>query len=254
MAHDHRWLRERPIAHRGLHSDAKGSPENSLLAFSEACRRGFPIELDVRLTRDGRIAVAHDSNVKQPTGVKKRISDMTVKQLREVRIGGTKERVPLLEDVLALVNGQVPILIEIKNRGISKNLEVRVIDMIESYSGQIALESFNPLSISYLRHREVAYPLGQVVGSLKLPKFMRRVILKSLATKVLAKPDFLALKLDELSRAAVERWKQQGITVIAWPVKSEADEEYALKLADNFIFSGYEPTEKRNHPLPNPRT
>jgi glycerophosphoryl diester phosphodiesterase len=179
---------------------------------------------------------------------------MTVKQLRELHISGTKEHVPLLEDVFTLVNGQVPILIEIKNRGFSKDLEARVMSMIESYSGQIALESFNPLSITYLRHKEVAYPLGQVVGSLNLPKFMRRIILKSLTTRVLAKPDFLAVKLNELSPAAVDRWKQQGITVIAWPVKSEADEKRALKLADNFIFSGFEPTEKRDHPLPNPRT
>jgi glycerophosphoryl diester phosphodiesterase len=254
MADDRQWLRERPIAHRGLHNRAEGSPENSLLAFSEACRRGFPIELDVRLTGDGRIAVSHDEDLRRLTGVKKRVSEITVEQLRDLHISGTKEHVPLLEDVLALVNGQVPILIEIKNKGFSKDLEARLISMVESYSGEIALESFNPFSILYLRLKKVRYPLGQVVGSLNLPEFLRRLLKKILATNASTKPDFLSLELNELSPAAVDRWKQQGIIVIAWPVKSEADEKRALKFADNFIFSGYEPTQLRDYPSPDARS
>ena len=100
------------IAHRGLHS--AGKPENSLAAFGAAVRRGYAIELDVHLLSDGSVVVFHDDNLKRMCGADVEVKALTVRKMCKYRLGDTNERIPLLKDVLALVNGAVPLIIELK--------------------------------------------------------------------------------------------------------------------------------------------
>src|SRR3954453_20041913 len=109
------WLVRTPIAHRGLHATLEGRPENSLAAFAHCCQLGFPAELDVRLTRDGEVVVFHDHALKRLTGAAGRVEERDAAELRALRLLGTRERVPLLGEVLELVGGRVPLLIELKS-------------------------------------------------------------------------------------------------------------------------------------------
>jgi glycerophosphoryl diester phosphodiesterase len=128
-----------PIAHRGLHQLAAGAPENSLAAFERACRAGFPIELDVRRTADGHAAVIHDEDLLRLTGQPGTVAATPAGRLGSLRLLGTAERVPLLEEVLRLVAGRVPVLVEVKNEGLPGRLEARVLEVLAGYRGQVAL-------------------------------------------------------------------------------------------------------------------
>lgn len=241
---DDHWLTQSPIAHRGLHDEFDGRPENSLEAFEAACRQGYPIELDVQLTKDHQVAVMHDSDLKNISGKATAPSEINASELKDVTLKRTGRSLSFLEEVLDLVAGRVPILVEVKNRGTSSYLERRVAKMLRPYSGAIAVESFNPLTLVYLRREGVERPLGQVSGRLEDVSAFRRVVGKSLALNLLTRPDFLSYQLEGLPAWPVKAWRRLGLPVIAWVVHSVAEEHRALENADNFIFSGYLPSRK----------
>src|SRR3954454_2323043 len=108
------WLVRTPIAHRGLHAAFEGRPENSLAAFAHCCALGFPAELDVRLSRDGEVVVFHDRALQRLTGAAGRVEERDAAELRALRLLGTRERVPLLRDVLDLVGGRAALVIEVE--------------------------------------------------------------------------------------------------------------------------------------------
>ncbi|MGN1296607.1 MAG: glycerophosphodiester phosphodiesterase family protein, partial [Candidatus Aphodocola sp.] len=111
---DLEFLSRSLIAHRGYHNNKKGIPENSVLAFKKAIDNKYLIELDVRLTKDKKLVVFHDGNLKRVCGVNKRVKDLTYRELLKYNLFDTTLKVPLFSDVIKLVNGKVPILIETK--------------------------------------------------------------------------------------------------------------------------------------------
>src|SRR3954466_13407125 len=121
------WLVRTPIAHRGLHAAFEGRPENSLAAFAHCCALGFPAELDVRLSRDGEVVVFHDRALQRLTGAAGRVEERDAAQLRAPRLLGPDERVPLLAEVLELVGGRVPLLVELKSGAPAATLERAVL-------------------------------------------------------------------------------------------------------------------------------
>ena len=131
-----------PIAHRGLHAAQDGRPENSLAAFARCCALGFPAELDVRLTRDGRVVVFHDRALKRLTGARGRVEDRDVGDLRRLRLLETSQRIPLLEEVLELVDGRVPLLLELKAGAPGTALEAAILEALRGYRGEVAIQSF----------------------------------------------------------------------------------------------------------------
>lgn len=154
------WLCTRPVAHRGLHTDDK--PENSLAAFVNACEYGFPIETDVQAIDDGTVIVFHDDNISRMTSHDGYVSNLTSDKLNELRLAGTDEKIPTFEQLLETVNGKVPLLIEIKNEGKVGFLEQKVIDMLSSYNGDFAVQSFNPYSMEYFKKNASGIIRGQL--------------------------------------------------------------------------------------------
>lgn len=132
-------------AHRGLHGN--GIPENSLFAFEAAVTKGLGMELDIQLSKDKEVMVFHDYNLKRVTGLDKKLCDLTLAELKELTLNGTDEKIPTLKEVLELVNGRTPILVEIK--GEDRNYEVceRAAEILRDYKGLYCLESFNPFLI-----------------------------------------------------------------------------------------------------------
>ena len=141
------WLVETPIAHRGYWG--KNAPENSLSAFSKAIEKGYAIELDVQLLADNTVVVFHDESLARMTGNDGYLKYLNKEDLKALTLKGSKEKIPTLKEVLALVDGKVPLLIEIKNKHKVGNLEQAVLEELKSYNGEFAVQSFNPYSLSY---------------------------------------------------------------------------------------------------------
>ncbi|MBR5139795.1 MAG: glycerophosphodiester phosphodiesterase, partial [Clostridia bacterium] len=128
-------------AHRGLHKD--GVAENSMTAFRLAVEGGFAIELDIRLSKDERLVVFHDATLDRVTGVSGKVSDYTYDELAKMKLLGTEDSIPLFSDVLSLVDGRVPLLVELKEEAGSLLVTERALELLESYKGEFIIESFN---------------------------------------------------------------------------------------------------------------
>ena len=146
------WLFSRPIAHRGLHGiDA---PENSLAAFGKAIEAGFPIEIDVRPIDDGTVVVFHDDKLTRMTDLDGYVCNMTKSDLEKVRLRNSDERIPTFKEVLEFVDGRTPLLIEIKNDSTVGQLERDTLELLSSYKGEYAVQSFNPYSMEFFKKKD----------------------------------------------------------------------------------------------------
>jgi glycerophosphoryl diester phosphodiesterase len=249
-----RWLVSRPIAHRGLYDEARGRPENSLSAFEYAAERGVPIELDVQLARDGLLVVVHDTNLSRVAGFDAPVAELDRASLRRLRLGaggqegsgesdGGGEPIPTLGDALAAVAGRVPIVIDVRrwHAGRGADLERAVATEINGYSGELALQSFDPLAVFRLRRLVDDRPVGQASGLLRSAGRMAAAVGRSMVTNFVTRPDFVSYELAALPSPYPEFWRRRGVPLLAFTVTSAAAEPRAAGLADNFFFSGYLP-------------
>src|SRR4051794_22662875 len=222
------WLMRTPIAHRGLHAAREGRPENSLAAFAHACALGFPAELDVRLTRDGEVVVFHDRALRRLTGAGGRVEERYAAEVRALRLQGTDERVPLLGEVLELVGGRVPLLIELKSGAPPTALERAVLAALDGYAGDVAIQSFKLRTVRELDRCEPPHAIGHLWHRRTVPAAGDRVA-------------FVGCHMDGLPRRAVRRRREAGAVVLAWTVGSPEQAERALRFVDNYIFEGFVP-------------
>lgn len=184
-------------AHRGLHG--AGIPENSLPAFSAAVERGYGIELDLQLSRDGSVMVFHDEELLRMTGVDRKLSELDAKELRALTLGETKEKIPYFSEVLSLVRGRVPLLIELKGTSVSDmRLCERVEKLLRDYDGAWCVESFNPMQLRWWKKHRPDVLRGQLVTNLikkkdgSISKKPTDYLLTTLLLNVCSRPDFIA--------------------------------------------------------------
>lgn len=241
-------LQERYFAHRGLHDKALGVPENSLPAFQRAVDRGFGIEFDLHLSKDGIPVVFHDFHLKRMTGQEGDVEDYTLAELRTFRLAGTKEQIPTLEEVLQLVNGRVPLLVEYK----TETLNIRVCpvseEQLSKYHGTYCVESFNPFAMRWYKKHRPDICRGQLADKLlhyqefRKPKlFLGALCLQGMVTNVFSRPDFIAfdIKFKNLSRFLNRRLFHS--VSAGWTVKSREELLRARHSYDVFIFEDFVP-------------
>ncbi len=241
-------LSEYHYAHRGLHDIDRDIPENSLAAFRLAVENGYGAELDVHLTKDGRLAVMHDDTLLRMTGNPRRISDCTLAELSELRLAGTQERIPLLEEVLPLFEGRTPLVIEIKPCG--KNYAVltrKVCNLLRSYPHlSFCIESFDPRVLLWLRRKHPELIRGQLScdflkdrHGLSLPAAF---CLTALLTNFLTAPHFVAYRFEDRRQPSVllcrKLWGVQGFN---WTIRTAEDAEQSLKEGNLIIFEHCRP-------------
>lgn len=236
------FLLERRIAHRGLHSAQQNVPENSLVAFAAAVEHKYAIELDVHLSKDGRVVVMHDNRLERMTGAKGRVTRSTYTELQKLKLSGTNQGVPLLEEVLRLVDGRVPVVVELKNfKFWNMKLEEATVEIMRSYSGKYAMKSFNPMTVRYLRKHHPEIVRGQLVPdfkNLKICGLFRWLLEKILMNSVkYTEPDFISCELDFLRDKRIREFRKKGL-VLGWTVKNKADLAKAQEWCDNVIFEG----------------
>lgn len=232
-----------PIAHRGLYNNRAGVPENSLAAFDAAIRSGYPIELDVQLLKDGNLAVFHDQNLERMTGQNVAIGDRESTFLKTLRLLSTDQKLPLFQSVLQFVNGKVPLLIEIKNRDkLIGLLEHKLFEILQGYTGEVAVESFNPFSLHWFYCNAPQIPRGQLSGDFRaepLPRY-KKFLLKNLLYNFLSKPDFIAYDFRCLPYWPVA-FATRSKPLIAWTIRTRSEHNIASRYCDNIIFEGYKP-------------
>lgn len=228
------WLIKRPIAHRGLH---KGFliPENSHLAFTNAIDKNYAIELDVRVTKDNQVVVFHDKNLIRLCAVKKKIASHNYAYLKNIKLYKTKEHIPLLSDILRLVNGKVPLIIEVKNYGSVGHFEHTLSKELDNYSGEFAICSFNPAVLTWFKSNRPSFIRGLIFGDIKKfqIKFYKLVFIYRVFK---TKPDFVSLDyklLNTLLPSFVRLFKK---TLICWTIDSKKKYKRAKLIADNIIF------------------
>ena len=241
-----RWMNGVFYAHRGLHDREAGVPENTLAAFRRAVEAGYGIELDVQLTRDGQPVVFHDFTLKRMCSADGEVKDYTYEELRHFPVDGTKERIPLLSEVLELVDGKVPLLVEMKCRDFSVRICQKADELLCGYQGEYSMESFHPWALLwYKKHRpdicrgQLAMTFQRQEGSYRVEKFVARHLL----TNFLTKPDFIAYDIRD--KEAVSKnicRKLFRCPSAAWTVKSPEQLKKARPYYDSFIFEGFRPT------------
>lgn len=232
-------------AHRGLHDNKGGLPENSMGAFAHAINRGIGIELDVRLTKDGRVVVFHDEDLYRMCGKKARVRDLTYDQLKQLRLLGTDYGIPLFSEVLALVNGRVPLLIEIKEDGTDDSVCWKIAPLLDRYGGEFCVESFNPLMLRWFsRHREDVIR-GQLVTRLEGGDTWRDRVIHFLLTHMLlnwmSRPDIIVC--DGRNQSGIDKWLCRVIfrtPFLYWTVRKRELVERNRRGGARSIFEGFE--------------
>lgn len=150
------------VAHRGLHSRDKSVPENSLEAFRLAAEAGYGIELDVQLSKDGQVVVFHDDTLDRVCGVCARVDELTLAELKALRLCGTEQTIPLFTEVLDVIRGRGPIICELKDGKRNRELCEKTYDIISAYRGEICVESFNPMIVAWFRFHAKDLLRGQL--------------------------------------------------------------------------------------------
>jgi len=235
------WLLSRPIAHRGLYDERY--PENSMPAFECAASAGYPVEMDVHADADGKLVIMHDYDTERMTGKSCRISRTGTEELMKLKLKGTEWGMPGLDEVLDMISGRVPVLIEIKNEGLPGMLEKKLSRILGSYKGEVAVESFDPLSLIYMRQRDRGLLLGQLsylFSDKKMPAAVKAV-LRDCRLDAVVSPDFIAYDISALPRRAIDRERKRGMPVIGWTAGSAAEAEFAERECDNYIFEHIRP-------------
>jgi len=239
------WLVTKPIAHRGLHGGLnQGHPENSMAAFKRAADYGIPFEMDVQLAGDGLLIISHDANLKRISGLNVTSENVDRKALQRLRIGSSGEPIPMLGSVLEEINGRVPIVIDVRRwrPSLSPDLERAIAKVINGYTGELALQSFDPFSVFNLRRMTNGYPIGQISGSLKSASRLQGAIGRTMITNYITGPDYISYELESLPSRYASYWRDKRMRPnITWTVTSEAEENRTAQLADNFFFDSYRP-------------
>jgi glycerophosphoryl diester phosphodiesterase len=238
------WLTRSPFAHRGLHDLARDIPENTMPAFEAAVAAGYGIELDVQQLGDGTLVVFHDEDLRRAAGVDLALQDITRSRMVDLALFGTKLRAPLLTDVLRLIDGRVPLMLEIKHHGRDTRIARAVHDEVRGYHGALTIQSFNPFVLAWWRTRRPALPIGQLGGLLRSDALSRleRLASRTLATLAISRADFINYELWGLPSAWVERVRAWGDRpLLCWTVRSEDDRRKAEQLQINYVFENIRP-------------
>lgn len=242
------WLTSKPIAHRGMPDDAAGRPENSLAAFRHTTSLGVPFEFDVQLTADGQPVVLHDIDTRRATGAGGPVAELTLADVRALRLSGTDERIPTMDEVLEVVDGTVPVVVDVRRWkvGGSAELETAVADRLRGYGPDAVVQSFDPLAVRRLHSRLPDRAVGQASGSLRSAGAVARLLGQMMVTNALTRPDFVTFELALLPNPYATFWRTAARPLIAYTAYSDDDEARARTVADGFFFNGYLPKVYRD--------
>ena len=235
-------------AHRGLYDNNGPCPENSLAAFRAAKEAGYSVEFDVRYTADRHVVVFHDDTLKRMCGVDRRVDECTLDELQEYRLLNTEETIPLLIDVLTVLEG-VPILCEIKamRSYFDTTLCEDTMALLKTYTGSFCIESFNPFMVRWFRKKApqvIRGILSKRYAKNELHPAILRPILGAMLTNCLCRPDFIAYCHLDKGQPFLNVCRWFHAPLFAWTIRSPQDAANAKDTFDTYIFEGFTPSPK----------
>ncbi len=242
---------EAPIAHRALHDIGQGVVENSVTAIRRAVQAGYGIEIDVQLSSDGVAMVFHDDTLDRLTGVTGPVRARSAADLVELTLTGSEDQIAPLSDVLALIDGAVPLVVEIKDQsgGLGEAdtaLEEAVARDLDHYAGPVAVMSFNPYVVDAMQRLAPDVPRGLVTSGFvpsKWPHLSSETCtaLRSISSFGQVGAAFVSHHWADLGSPRIAELKAQGVPVLCWTVTTPQIEAEARRVADNITFEGYLP-------------
>lgn len=232
------FLTNKLFAHRGLWD--KDHPENSLGAFKDAIENGYGIELDVNPIEDGTPVVFHDSKLSRMTGKDGYIQNLSHEEFNDIKLVGSEEKIPTLEEVLKLVHGKVPLLIEIKSQDKVGDLERKVLELLRNYKGEFAIQSFNPYTLNWFYKHAPKIWRGQLASYFKGTKLglFKKAVLRRLGMKKITHHDFVNYDISNLPNRFT---KKLDVPLLTWTINNQEEYLKAIQYADNVVFQGFEP-------------
>jgi glycerophosphoryl diester phosphodiesterase len=242
------WLK-RPIAHRGLHDGARGVVENSASAVQAALAKDYAVEVDLQCARDGVPVVFHDKGLDRLTPESGLVAARDAAELCAIPLRRSKDRILSLPELFALIDGRVPLLIEVKSTwGRDRRYEANIAEALADYRGKVAVMSFDPDLVAAFRCMAPGLPRGIISERFEDKRYwgelgpLRRFAMRHLLTSAIARPDFIAYDVRALpALAPMVARKLFGLPLLTWTVRSEADKKTALRYADAMIFEGVTP-------------
>jgi glycerophosphoryl diester phosphodiesterase len=241
-----------PIAHRGLHDRATGRIENSPAAVKAAVAAGYGIEIDLQLSADSQAMVFHDETLDRLTAETGPVAARTAAELGRIPLTGATDTIPALPEILALIGGRVPLLIEIKDQSLTMGdtdgrLEAATAAALRGYAGPVAVMSFNPASVAHMARLAPQVPRGITTSAYDPEDWAP--LPPATCARLRDIPDygptgasFISHEAADLARPRLAALKAEGAAILCWTIRSPQAEAEARRIAHNITFEGYPAT------------
>ncbi|MCB1457790.1 MAG: glycerophosphodiester phosphodiesterase [Nitratireductor sp.] len=230
------WIASRPIAHRGLHDKATGIFENTLGAARRAVEQGFGIEVDLHPSSDHVPMVFHDDTLERLTSQTGSMRDRSAQELNGIRVGGSEDGIPTLQQLLDLVQGKVPLVLEMKGiKGLDDGFVAAIGKVLAGYHGPVALMSFDHWLIEDAHRLLPHVPLGLTAEGDDSHFAEHDAIAKACDV------DFVSYGIRDLPCRFVQEFRESGRPVITWTIRNRDDMAKSARHADQITFEGFDP-------------
>ena len=231
------------FAHRGIHNKKCGRPENSLSAIQMAVDLHYGIEIDVQLTKDNKVVVFHDFDLKRVCGIDKKVCDLTYEELTKYHLLDTKEQIPLLSQVLEIVDGSVPLLVEFKCKNIKDQIAPRADDLLAEYKGVYYIQSFHPIVLWWYRKNKPNIIRGQLAEHHGWKNLLYNFVLflhKHLIFNAVSRPDYISYNFEHQKEVSLNICKYFfRRPIAAWTVRSKKELQKCMDKFDVIIFEDF---------------
>lgn len=238
-----------PLAHRAYHDRSQGRPENSRAAIRAAIAQGYGVEIDLQLSADGAAMVFHDYDLARLTGQPGPLRRHSAAELQAIALaGGDGEAIPTLTEILELVAGAVPLLIELKDQDGAMGpdigpLEAAAAGALAGYDGPVAVMSFNPHSVAEMARLAPDLARGLTTSDYDPADWP---LSRDICDRLRQIPDFdrvgasfVSHQARDLARPRVQALRDAGVPVLCWTIRSPQEEAEARRFADNITFENY---------------
>lgn len=230
-------------AHRGYFDNDSAAPENSMAAFQAAMDAGYGIELDVQMSADGVPMVFHDADLERMCGVSGKIWEYTCAELQQMRLMNTEETIPTFAEVLALIDGQAPVIVEYKLDRVNTDVCEAGNALLQNYEGDYCIQCFHPLALMWYKKNAPEVIRGQLSQSFweeeKYHGDALYALLSYMIENVATRPDYIAYQFDDADNLSFRLCRAMGAKTAAWTLRDPADYEIAKEDFDLFIFDSF---------------
>ena len=225
-------------AHRGLFDNETEAPENSMNAFQKAVDAGYGIELDVQLSKDDVPVVFHDASLKRMCGVDGKVWEYTFEELQKMSLAKSGQKIPKFQEVLKLVNGKVPLIVEYKLDRVQTKVCELGNGLLKDYKGIYCIESFHPLALIWYRKNRPDVMRGQLAKNFRADYKERKelFLMTHLLANVATRPDFIAYQHSDASNFSRRVCSALGALSVTWTIKNQKQYENVKDAFDLFIF------------------